>query len=66
MYKSDGGGAPPYNRPIIRDPVFRFIAEKKMTKLLYSWGRIKYVTPNLYGLYILYIYIYTKFTSILL
>ena len=43
-------GAPPYNRPTNRDPGFRFIAEKKMTKLLYSWGRIKYVTPNLYGI----------------
>jgi len=43
-------GAPPYNKPYSKDPGFRFIENQKMTKLLYSWGRIKYVTPNLYDL----------------
>eukprot|EP01083_Nonionella_stella_P242419 845627_1 len=43
-------GAPPYNKPTTKDPGFRFIREKKITKLLYSWNRIKYVTPNLYDL----------------
>eukprot|EP00483_Globobulimina_turgida_P000560 UN00560 len=43
-------GAPPYNKPHKKDAGFRFIAEEKITKLLYSWNRIKYVTPNLYDL----------------
>eukprot|EP01084_Bolivina_argentea_P040328 74538_1 len=43
-------GAPPYNKPHNKDPGFRFIKQKKITKLLYSWNRIKYVTPNLFDL----------------
>eukprot|EP00484_Ammonia_sp_Unknown_P012191 CAMPEP_0197078554 /NCGR_PEP_ID=MMETSP1384-20130603/213174_1 /TAXON_ID=29189 /ORGANISM="Ammonia sp." /LENGTH=839 /DNA_ID=CAMNT_0042517421 /DNA_START=111 /DNA_END=2630 /DNA_ORIENTATION=+ len=43
-------GAPPYNRPSPRDPGYRFIAEKKISKLLHQWERLKYVTPNLYDL----------------
>eukprot|EP00485_Elphidium_margaritaceum_P000675 CAMPEP_0202685370 /NCGR_PEP_ID=MMETSP1385-20130828/1101_1 /ASSEMBLY_ACC=CAM_ASM_000861 /TAXON_ID=933848 /ORGANISM="Elphidium margaritaceum" /LENGTH=580 /DNA_ID=CAMNT_0049339697 /DNA_START=57 /DNA_END=1799 /DNA_ORIENTATION=+ len=43
-------GAPPYNKPIAKDAGFRFIADGKISKLLYQWGRIKYVTPNLYDL----------------
>jgi serine/threonine protein kinase len=43
-------GAPPYNKPHKKDAGYRFIAEEKITKLLYSWNRIKYVTPNLYDL----------------
>lgn len=40
-------GAPPYNKPLRSDDGFRYLEDNKMRKLLFQWGRIKYVTPNL-------------------
>ena len=43
-------GAPPFNKPIVEDLGYKLVQNKKITKLLYDWGRIKYVTPNSYDL----------------
>ena len=43
-------GAPPFNKPIDEDAGYKLVENKKITKLLYEWGRIKYVTPISYDL----------------